>query len=67
LPESLREDLLRMARQGNASALRDRLRAAHLELPAHGAALQLLQGCADRFDFQALAGHLRETEHAAPT
>ncbi|XAH23939.1 ATP-binding protein [Xylophilus sp. GW821-FHT01B05] len=67
LPEDLREDLVRLARQGQAAALRERLRQAHGVLPTHAAALHLLQACADRFDFQALADHLREPEEHAPS
>jgi CheY-like chemotaxis protein len=65
LPEPLREELRRLVSQGNGSALRRRLRAARDELPGGTATLDLLQACADRFDFAALAGHLREDEHAA--
>ncbi|SDO39081.1 Signal transduction histidine kinase [Rhodoferax sp. OV413] len=63
LPEPLREDLVRLAHQGQATALRDLLRQAHAAWPAHAATLHLLQACADRFDFQALVHHLREPEH----
>ncbi|MEO5793465.1 MAG: ATP-binding protein [Rhodoferax sp.] len=63
LPDSLREDLIRLARQGQATALRELLSRARTELPAHTHTLHLLQACADRFDFQALADHLREPEH----
>ena len=63
LPEELREDLQRLARQGQAAALRTRLRDARAETPEHTVALQLLQACCDRFDFQALADLLREPEH----
>lgn len=66
LPHEVREDLLRLARQANASALRQRLRTAQAEWPAHGPALELLQACADRFDFAALVDHLREDEDVAP-
>lgn len=62
LPQDLRDELRRLARQANASALRQRLRAAQAEWPAHAAALQFLQDCADRFDFAAVAAHLREDE-----
>ena len=61
LPTPLREDLLRLARQGQAAALRHRLHAARAELPALAATLNLLQSHADRFDFQALMDHLRST------
>ncbi|MDH4426392.1 MAG: ATP-binding protein [Acidovorax sp.] len=64
LPDDLREDLTRLARSGQAAALRERLRRARAELPSHAASLALLQACADRFDFDALAAHLRGP-HAA--
>lgn len=63
LPEALREDLTRLAHQGQASALREMLRLAQADMPDHAAALNLLKACADRFDFQALARHLREPDH----
>lgn len=63
LPQGLRDDLTRLARQGQAGAVRERLRQARSELPAHAAALAVLQACADRFDFEALARHLREPDH----
>ncbi|WPB57418.1 ATP-binding protein [Xylophilus sp. GOD-11R] len=62
LPEALREDFSRLARQGQAAVLRERLRQARAQYPQHADALRLLQACADRFDFQALAQHLRESE-----
>lgn len=65
LPRELREELLRLARQANASALRQRLRGAHALWPAHAAALQLLQASADRFDFAAVVELLREDEDVA--
>ncbi len=65
LPEALRENLMRLARQGQAGALRESLRDARAALPEHAVVLQQLQACADRFDFQALADHLREPEHDA--
>lgn len=65
LPEELREELLRLARQANASALRQRLRTARAEWPGHGVALDRLQACADRFDFAALAAQLLEDEDVA--
>jgi signal transduction histidine kinase/CheY-like chemotaxis protein/purine-cytosine permease-like protein len=69
LPEPLRQDLLRMARQGAAAGLRQRLRDARAEAPGSAALLDRLQACADRFDFQTLADHLREPDHddAEPT
>ena len=63
LPQELREDLLRMARQGNAPGVRERLRSARAELPSHAAGLQRLQLCADQFDFQGIAQQLRDPEH----
>ena len=65
LPEPLREELLRLARQANASALRQRLRDARAQWPAHAGALQQLQACADRFDFAAVAERLKEDEDVA--
>lgn len=63
LPPGLRQDLLRMARQGNASAVRERLRSARTEFPVHSQALLKLQASADQFDFQAMADHLQEADH----
>ena len=63
LPPPLRQELLRMARHGNASAVRDRLRSARVEFPVHLAALQRLQSSADQFDFQAMADALQEADH----
>lgn len=65
LPEDLREELRRLASQGNASALRQRLRSARAEHPEHAATLEVLQASADRFDFAALALQLREDEDVA--
>jgi signal transduction histidine kinase/DNA-binding response OmpR family regulator len=62
LPTELREDLLRLARQGQAVALRRRLWAAREEVPGLSATLSLLQSHADRFDFQSLMNHLRNTQ-----
>lgn len=62
LPDELREDLTRLARSGQAAALRERLRRARGDLPGHAATLALLQASADRFDFETLAHHLREPE-----
>jgi signal transduction histidine kinase/CheY-like chemotaxis protein len=61
LPEALREELQRLARQGQAAALRQRLWQAQGAEPAHAATLALLQSCADRFDFQTLIEYLRDT------
>jgi hypothetical protein len=64
LPADLCEDLMRLARQGQAVALRQRLRRAHDELPGYSATLKLLAACADRFDFHALMTHLRNDQDA---
>jgi signal transduction histidine kinase/CheY-like chemotaxis protein/purine-cytosine permease-like protein len=61
LPAELREELQRLARQGQAAALRQRLWQAQTTEPAHATTLVMLQACADRFDFQALLEHLRDT------
>ncbi|MFP8835174.1 ATP-binding protein [Hydrogenophaga sp. XSHU_21] len=61
LPEALREELQRLARQGQAAALRQRLLQAQSAEPAHAATLALLQACTERFDFEALIGYLRDT------
>ncbi|WP_201740920.1 ATP-binding protein [Acidovorax sp. BoFeN1] len=66
LPDELREELTRLARSGQAAALRERLRRARSELPGHAATLALLQASADRFDFETLAHHLREPEEGTP-
>ncbi|KQM79414.1 ATP-binding protein [Xylophilus sp. Leaf220] len=66
LPDDLREDLQRLARQGNAAVLRERLREARKAHPVHAAMLQRLQVHCDRFDFQALADELREPDHVPP-
>jgi uncharacterized membrane protein len=66
LPPELREELRRLARQGNASALRQCLRQARAEWPQHAAVLEPMQACADRFDFAALTEQLMEDEDAAP-
>lgn len=60
LPPELREDLLRLARQGQAVALRQRLWSAHSHEPALAATLTQMQSYADRFDFQSLMAMLRE-------
>jgi CheY-like chemotaxis protein/nitrogen-specific signal transduction histidine kinase len=62
LPETLRQELRRLARQANASALRHQLREARAGLPEHAEALAALQGCADRFDFTEIAERLREDD-----
>jgi len=61
LPADLREDLRRLARQGQAAALRQRLWTAQQQAPALAATLALLQSHADRFDFRSLLDLLRET------
>ena len=65
LPDALREELQRLARQGQAAALRQRLWQAQGTEPAHAATLALLLSCADRFDFQTLIEYLRDTEELA--
>ena len=67
LPEAVRLELVRLARSGQASALRERLRRAHAELPAHAALLAALQAHADQFDFEAVARQLREPDPAPPS
>ena len=64
LPDALREDLMRLARSGQAAALRERLRRARADLPAQAVTLAQLQACADRFDFDALAAQLRGSHTA---
>ncbi|MDR0226919.1 MAG: response regulator [Burkholderiaceae bacterium] len=54
LPSGLREDLVRLARSGQATALRERLRQARQQAPGHEGLIDRLQACADRFDFDAL-------------
>jgi len=63
LPDSLREELVRLAHLGQATTIRELLRKAHDELPDHKVTLDLLQVCANRFDFQALASHLRASDY----
>ena len=67
LPPELREELQRLARQGQAAALRQRLWQAQISEPAHATTLVMLQACADRFDFQTLLEHLRDTTDTADT
>ena len=62
LSPELREDLLRLARQGQAVALRQRLWTARNEEPGLAATLSLLQSHAERFDFQSFVDHLRNTQ-----
>lgn len=61
LPADLREELQRLARQGQVAALRQRLWQAQNNEPAHAATLALLLACADRFDFQTLIEYIRDT------
>jgi signal transduction histidine kinase/CheY-like chemotaxis protein len=63
LPDTLREDLARLARQGHATALRETLRNALAVHPEHTITLHFLQGMAERFDFQTLSVQLREPDH----
>ena len=60
LPEGLREELTRLARQGLASGVQQALREALLAYPAHTTVLQSLQVLANRFDFPALIEQLSE-------
>ncbi|WP_051509533.1 ATP-binding protein [Hylemonella gracilis] len=66
LPEELRERLIALARQGNASGLRSLLRGHAEQAPALAETLQVLVAYVDRFDFPALIARLRETEDASP-
>ncbi|MET4578559.1 signal transduction histidine kinase/CheY-like chemotaxis protein/purine-cytosine permease-like protein [Ottowia thiooxydans] len=59
LPPELHEDLMRMARQGRAPALRERLREAVDTLPAEASTLAALLACLDRFDFDGLMSTLQ--------
>ncbi len=61
LSGDLCEELLRLARQGQAHALRQRIAQAQASEPEHAATLALLQACVDRFDFQTLVQYLRDT------
>ena len=61
LPEGLREELTRLARQGLASGVQQALRQALVTYPAYSPALQSLQALANRFDFPAMIEQL--TEH----
>lgn len=63
LPDMLREELGRLARQGHATALREALRKGLISHPEHTITLHFLQGLAERFDFQALSIQLREPDH----
>jgi CheY-like chemotaxis protein len=66
LPEELRERLIALARQGNASGLRGLLRGHAEQVPALAETLQVLVAYVDRFDFHALIARLRETEDDSP-
>jgi signal transduction histidine kinase/purine-cytosine permease-like protein/DNA-binding NarL/FixJ family response regulator len=61
LPAELREELLRLARQGQAPALCKRLRLGRSTDTAYAGTLAALQSSADRFDFQSLIEQLRTT------
>jgi signal transduction histidine kinase/CheY-like chemotaxis protein/purine-cytosine permease-like protein len=63
LPDMLREELGRLAKQGHATALRDALRKGLLSHPEHTITLHFLQGLAESFDFHALSMQLREPDH----
>ncbi|MBO9680360.1 MAG: response regulator [Acidovorax sp.] len=62
LPDALCERLIRLARSGQAVALRECLRQARADHPGQAATLGPLQACADRFDFDALIALLRDTQ-----
>ncbi|WP_423459137.1 ATP-binding protein [Ottowia sp. VDI28] len=72
LPAEWQGDLLRMARQGRAAALRQRLREAGAgQPPVEAAALAVLQARLDRFDFDGLIGLLQLShdslhDHSSP-
>jgi len=65
MPAPLREALLRLARQGQAPALRERLRQAHADWPQGAQVLNGLQTLAERFDFDALTDRLRALQDAS--
>ncbi|MDD2545214.1 MAG: ATP-binding protein [Burkholderiaceae bacterium] len=60
LPDELREDLVRMAKMGNASGLRSLLRSSAESLPEQAEYLNVLLAWVDRFDFPALLERLKE-------
>jgi hypothetical protein len=62
LPEDMREELTRLTRQGQSTALRTYLNRARAEYPQYTVTLQFLQVLAERFDFETLAEHLREPD-----
>lgn len=63
LPDTLREELGKLARQGQATALRETLRKALIAYPEHTMTLHFLHGLSERFDFQTLSAQLREPDH----
>ena len=65
LPPALREDVLRMARQGHASGLRRLLRTASPDDPLT-AELHRLQPHIDCFDFESVIAALKDEEDATP-
>jgi signal transduction histidine kinase/CheY-like chemotaxis protein len=63
LPQDLKETLQRLARLGNAAALRETLRTALAEQPRqHIATLQHLQERVAQFDFETLCSELRDLD-----
>lgn len=62
MPEALREELIDLARSGQATALRNALRAAHIANPALTPILSTLQACTERFDFDAVIHLLPESD-----
>ena len=66
LPEDLREDLIRLARSGQATALREALRLAHSVHPALAPLITQLQSRATRFDFDAVILLLPEPHDDTP-
>ena len=65
LPGELRQDLLRMARFGHASGLRQLLRSAPQTYPVCAADLQLLQPLVERFDFDSIIACVKEVDDEA--
>jgi hypothetical protein len=62
MSEALREELIDLARSGQATALRDALRAARCANPALTPILSALQACTERFDFDAVIELLPEPD-----
>jgi signal transduction histidine kinase/CheY-like chemotaxis protein/purine-cytosine permease-like protein len=62
LPEELRETLAGLARQGQASALKDCLEKALSQYPQHSETLKILQTLTARFDFQSMRDLLSEAD-----